>query len=234
MLSFTFGEKNSYTDYGIVISARTSIPSPVRRVTTLEVPGRNSELRFDENTYGDITITVECGLKDNISLADKVDAIKGWLLGADESDLVFDFQLDRKYIAQVVNTIDFSQVFKIFSRFIIVFRCRPFKYAISNIVTTLNSPGPITNLGTIYSEPIIRVYGTGDGILTIGTHVITLTGISGSIIIDSSIQDCYAVDGSNLNNKMSGDFPMINVGINTITWTGSITKAVITPNWRWL
>lgn len=234
MLSFTFGGKNSYTDYGIVISQRPSIPSPVRRVTTLQVPGRNSALRFDENTYGDITITVECGLKNNTNLADEIDLIKGWLIGTGESGLVFDFQADKKYIAQVVNAMDFAQIFKLFSKFIIIFNCRPFKFKVSNSVITLNSPGTVINTGTIYSEPIIKVYGTGDGTLTVGSQVNTLKGISNSIIIDSTIQDCYGVDGSNLNNKMSDDFPTLNVGVNTITWTGSITKIDITPNWRWL
>lgn len=234
MLSFTFGGKNSYTDYGIIISQRPSIPSPLRRVTTLQVPGRNSALRFDENTYGDIIITVECSLKDNINLADKIDLIKGWLIGTGESSLVFDFQIDKKYIAQVVNAIDFAQILKISSKFIIIFNCRPFKFQVSNSVKTLNSQGTITNLGTLCSEPIIMVYGTGDGTLTIGSQVITLKGISNNLIIDSTIQDCYGVEGTNLNNKMSGDFPTLNVGVNNITWTGAITKVDITPNWRWL
>ena len=51
MLSFTFGGKNSYADFGLVVSKRPSIPSPARRITTLDIPGRNSSLRFDENTY---------------------------------------------------------------------------------------------------------------------------------------------------------------------------------------
>ncbi|MBU3100659.1 MULTISPECIES: distal tail protein Dit [Clostridium] len=234
MLSFTFGGKNSYTDYEIVISQRASIPSPLRRVTTLEVPGRNSALRFDENTYEDITITVECSLKDNTSLADKVDLIKGWLIGAGESDLVFDFQPNKKYIAQVVNAINFVQAYKIFSKFIIIFNCRPFKFAVSNSAITLNTSGSITNIGTVYSEPIIKVYGTGDATLAIGSQVNKLTGISSSIIIDSTIQDCYAVDGSNMNNKMSGDFPVINIGANAVSWIGNVVKVEIIPNWRWL
>jgi len=235
MLSFNFGGKNSYVDYGIIMSERPPIPSPLRRVTTLEVPGRNSALRFDENTFEDITIIVECGLKDKTNLADKVDLIKGWLIGTGESSLVFDFQPNKKYVAQVVNAISFAQVYKIFSKFIIIFNCRPFKASVSNSAITLNSSGSlITNIGTIYSEPIIKVYGTGNVTLTIGSQESTLTGISNSIIIDSTIQDCYGADGFNLNNKMSGDFPMLNVGTNEISWIGNVTKVEITSNWRWL
>lgn len=234
MLSFDFGGKNSFIDYGILVSKTPSIPSPTRRVTTLEIPGRNSALRFDENAYEDITVTVECAIKEEDSLTAKVDLIKGWLIGSGESSLIFDNQPDRKYMAQVVNSIDFAQIFNIFSRFIIVFNCRPFKYAVSNIVNTFNTVGTINNIGTIYSEPIIKVYGNGDGVLTVGTQVINLISISESIVIDSTIQNCYGTDGSNLNSLMLGEFPILNVGSNSIFWTGGITKVDVTPNWRWL
>jgi len=234
MLSFKFGGKDSYIDFEITVIERPLIPLPAKRVQTAEIPGRNSTLHFDDGTYGDITIGVRCGVKDTNNLADRLDEIKSWLMNTGENDLIFDFQANKKYIAQVVNQIDFKQVFKVFGEFIIIFNCRPFKYSISNQVTTMLTPNNITNNGTINSEPLIKVYGTGDGILTVGTQVINLKGISGSIIIDSTIQDCYAVDGSNLNNKMSGEFPMLSVGINSITWTGGITKVDITPNCRWL
>jgi predicted phage tail component-like protein len=235
LTSFNFAGKNSYSDYGIIVEERSTIPSPKRRVTSVDVPGKNSSLHFDENTYDDITFTVACWVDETgENLNDKLDDIKGWLFGAGESELIFSYQSDKKYIAQAVNAINFSTLYKIIGKFPILFNCRPFKQAVSNLVTTLNAPGQIVNVGSIYSEPIIKVYGTGNGTLTIGSQVITLTGISSSIVIDSTIQDCYAADGSNLNNKMSGDFPTFDVGINSISFTGAITKIDITPNWRWI
>lgn len=234
LLSFNFGGKNSYDDFGILISKRPSIPSPKRRISFIDIPGRDSTLRFDEGTFEDITIALECSVKDSSNITSKIDDIKAWLFTAGESDLIFSFQDDKKYIAQVVNQIDFKQVFKIFGEFIIIFNCRPFKYLVAKQVTTLLTSGIITNIGTIYSEPIIKVYGTGNGMLTVGTQVINLTGISGNIVIDSTIQDAYTADGSNLNNKMSGEFPILNVGNNPISWSGGITQVEITPNWRWL
>ena len=81
MLSFDFAGKNSYTDYGIVMSSRPIIPSPQRRVEYMDIPGRHSSIRYDEETYEDITIAVECKCKDG-NLVNKVDEIKGWLLGS--------------------------------------------------------------------------------------------------------------------------------------------------------
>ena len=97
MFSFNFRGKNSFSDYGIYISKRPSIPSPERRITNVVIPGKSSSFRFDENTYEDITIRAECSIKDSI-LPDKIDEIKKWLLSYGESDLIFSNQNNKKYI----------------------------------------------------------------------------------------------------------------------------------------
>ncbi|WP_080648336.1 distal tail protein Dit [Clostridium pasteurianum] len=136
-----------------------------------------------------LRLTVECSVKDNSNIADKIDAIKAWLFECGESDLIFNFQSDKKYIAQVVNSIDFSQAYKFFSEFPIIFNCRPFKYAVNNSIITMNSSGIINNIGTVYSEPKIKVFGSGDINLNIGSQVINLLGINSYIIIDTILQE---------------------------------------------
>lgn len=235
MLSFNFAGKNSYDDFGILISQRPSLLSPKRRINIINIPGRDSNLRFDEKTYEDITITVECSVKDNLSLVNKIDNIKAWLFTAGESDLIFSFQDDKKYIAQVVNAIDFKQTYKIFSEFPIIFNCRPFKYAVENNIVTINTSGTVTtNPGTIDSEPIISIYGAGDIVFKINGDQISLKGISEKIIINSVIQDCYDDAGNNLNEKMIGEFLKLKPGENVIEWSGNVTKVEFLPNWRWL
>ncbi|MDR5586039.1 distal tail protein Dit [Clostridium aquiflavi] len=235
MLSFNFAGKNSYDDYGILISQRPNIPSPKRRVNMINIPGRNSNLRFDEKTYDDITLTVECSVKDTQNLADKIDDIAVWLFEAGESDLVFSFQPDKKYIAQVVNSIDFKQVYKYFSEFPIIFNCRPFKYAVeNNIVNIIETGTTINNPGTIESEPVISIYGFGDIVLKINGQQISLKGVSEKIIVDSVIQDCYDNAGNNLNGKMRGEFPKLKPWENIMEWSGDVVKAELLPNWRWL
>lgn len=235
MLSFNFGGKNSYDDFGILISERPTLLSPKRRINIINIPGRDSNLRFDEKTYEDITITVECSVKDNSSLANKIDNIKAWFFTAGESDLIFSFQDDKKYIAQVVNAIDFKQTYKIFSEFPIIFNCRPFKYAVENNIVTINTSGTVTtNPGTIESDPIISIYGSGDIVFKINGQQISLKGISEKIIINSVIQDCYDDAGNNLNEKMIGEFLKLKPGENVIEWSGNVTKVELLPNWRWL
>ncbi len=103
---------------------------------------------------------MECGLKDTENLVERLDAIKAWLFNAGESDLVFSFGEDNKYVAQVVNAIDFTQVYKYTSSFPVIFlNCQPFKYAVENEIINLNeSDITINNPGSLESEPVIYVW----------------------------------------------------------------------------
>lgn len=233
MLSFNFGGKNSFSDYGIYVTSRPSIPSPKRKISSVNIPGRNSSLKFDENKYEDITITVKCSVK-GTDYYKKIDEISGWLFGSGEDELIFSFDEGKKYIAQVVNSIEFSQVLRYVSEFVIVFNCQPFKYDISNANVVITKPGVINNLGNIYSEPIIKVNGSGNIVLSINGEVINLYEVSEMLIIDSVIENCYNEKLENRNYKMSGEFPVLESGENNISWTGNISNLEVTPNWRWL
>lgn len=233
MLSFEFAGKNSYLDFDIHVEKRPTMPSPKRRVSYLTVPGRNGSLRYDENAFEDITLAVECGIIGDVY--SKIDEIRAWLLGSGENSLSFSFQNDKCYLAQVVNSIDFEVSLRRIGKFIVVFNCRPFKYATNNAPVTITSSGTnLINTGTLMSEPIIEVFGSGDITLQINKQSVTLIGVSGKIILNSVLQDAYDDMLQNQNSKMRGEFFDLQVGNNYISWTGNVTKLVITPNWRWL
>ncbi|SKA99755.1 putative phage tail component, N-terminal domain-containing protein [Caloramator quimbayensis] len=233
MLSFNFAGKDSYLDYGIIIK-RPSLSSPKKRISYIEIPGRDSSLRYDEGTFEDITITVECTLIGD-NLFEKIDQIKAWLFGAGESDLIFSFQNDKKYLAQVVNSVDFKQIINYISEFPIIFNCRPFKYAVLNDLVTITQSGTnLINPGTIYSLPKIYVYGSGDITIKVNGEELKINSFQNKIIIDSILYDCYDDDFNNLNSKVDGNFPILKVGSNIIEWTGNVSKVEILPNWRWL
>ena len=235
MLSFTFGGKDSFQDFGIYVASRPHIPSPERRVTYIDVPGMDSRLHRDEGTYGDITLSVECSfLGDPVP---KISAVKGWLLGAGESNLVFSHIPGRKYLAQVVNSIDFEIVLRITSHFIIVFNCQPFQYATDNAPVMVSESVTLINPGTVKSFPVIRVTGSGAGALTVNGKTVSFSGIDGTVTLDSVIQETYQETGTELiskNSTMTGDYPALLPSENIISFSGGITSLEITPNWRWL
>ncbi|MBQ9263272.1 MAG: hypothetical protein IJ189_03570 [Clostridia bacterium] len=65
----------------------------------------------------------------------------------------------------------------------------------------------------------------------VGTTIVELEGVSGSIVLDSVLQEAY--QGTTLmNDRMNGEFPELKPGANAISWTGAVTKVVVRPNWR--
>ena len=49
--------------------------------------------------------------------------------------------------------------------------------------------------------------------------------------LDTSLMEAYSGVAS-MNNCMSGDFPLLEPGQNAVSWSGSVTKVEIVPNWR--
>ncbi|MDP4158378.1 MAG: phage tail family protein [Bacillota bacterium] len=231
MYSFNFLGKDSYEDFGIVVEKRPIIPKPARNVQYFEVEGRSGSLRVDDETYKDIIIPLSCGFKDD-DVATKADMIKSWL-DSGEGKLIFSNQVDRYYIAHVVEQIDITQEWKVFGQFSINFRCKPFKYAVNNDLVTMTAPGTIINQGTQASLPVIKIYGTGTINLYINSETIRLSNIADYIVIDSVLMDAYR-DTQLMNANMLGDFPKLETGVNDLSWDGTVTKVEITPNWMWL
>lgn len=238
MITFKFADKDSFTDYGIIVTKRPVIPSPKRRVNYIDVPGRDSSLRFDENTFEDITIAVECIIKGTNATA-KIDTIKSWLFLAGEKDLIFSFQTNKKFRAQVINSIDFKDIFRQFCSFIIVFNCQPFKYGVDNSVLTIsNSSGTTINYpGSYAAKPIVKVYGKGDGTFKIKNREVKMKGIIDHLIVNSEIEEAYYMNSTTMvngNNLMTGEFPILENGSNSVTFSGGVTKLEVTANTRWL
>jgi len=231
VFGFNFISKDSFVDYGILIEKRPVIPKPARNINYIEVPGRNGSLRVDDLTYKDLIIPFKCGFKDD-GIANKADVIKAWLDGG-EGPLILSNQPDKYYLAHVSDQFDIAQEWKVFGRFLVNFRCKPFKYSTNNTPIALVNAGVLINPGTVTSEPVILVMGSGNITLMVNGTAVNLVSVVGSITIDSVLRDAY--NGSVLqNNQMASDFPVLVPGNNTISWTGTVTSVQVTPNWRWL
>lgn len=65
------------------------------------------------------------------------------------------------------------------------------------------------------------------------TIIVELTNISGSIVIDSAMQETYQ-DTTLMNDHMNREFPVLKSGANAVSWTGTVTKVVVRPNGQYL
>ena len=226
---FTFNGVDS-REMGVIVTAMPETVRAERRIESITVAGRNGSLHTDEGVYESYDRTMECAL---IKRA-KLDEITAWLVGSGE--MTFSTEPDKVYRVTIANKISIAQMMRVFQKFQVILDTQPFKYSVNAAgdALELTAPTTIRNSGTVYSEPLITVYGSGDITLTINGADFPLYGVEESITIDSEMMEVFK-GNTNQNGKYGGaEFPRFKVGQNEIRWTGNVSKIKIQPRWRWL
>jgi len=221
------------TEYGIYVSEQPHITMPQERSTQTKIPGRPGSLTTLEgdDVYDDLTLTATCFIRDPALIP----AIAGWL--KDGGTVTFANRPGGFYHARIANQIPFEKILRgnPHCSFAVNFRCSPPFWYVSNPdeVTITTSSAVVVNPGSVYSEPIIHIYGSGDITLIVNDTFIELEGIENGIVLNSVVQEAYQGE-TLLNEKMEGDFPVLKPGNNLISWSGDVSRLVIAPNWRFL
>lgn len=95
----------------------------------------------------------------------------------------------------------------------------------------------VFNRGNTISRPALTIYGSGTINLSInGAELFTISlGDAGYITLDGAQMNAY--QGNILMNRsVSGDYSnlVLNIGTNTISWTGSVTQIEVENFARWI
>ena len=217
---------------GIHVSELPPITIPLERSTQTTVPGRPGSLTQIEgdDVYDDMILTATCFIADPA----QIPVIAAWLKG--KGTVTFANRTGGHYNARIANQIPFEKVLRgnPHCSFAVNFRCYPFWYK-DNVsdVTISTSGGTITNPGSVYSEPLITLTGSGDITLMAGTTIVELADITTGIVLDCALKEAY-LGTTLMNDHMSGDFPILKPGLNAISWSGNVMSVVISPRWRYL
>ncbi len=219
------------TEYGIHVTEQPPITIPSERATFTNVPGRLGSLTTLEgdDVYDDLLLTASCFIADPV----RIPAIAAWLRGSGQ--VTFANRQGGFYYARIVNQIPFEKILRgnPHRAFAVNFRCKPFWYQAGVQPITLTASGTfITNPGSVFSEPVITVYGSGEVTLMVGMTITELE-ITDSITLDTPLMEAYS-GSTSMNGRMSGDFPTLLLGQNAVSWTGNVSRVVIQPNWRFL
>ena len=219
------------TEYGIHVSEHPPITLPAERSTFTAVPGRSGTLTVleDEDVYDDMLLTCTCFIENTNRLTE----IAAWLRGS--GTVTFANRQGGFYYARVVNQIEFEKILRGHPNrtFAVTFRCQPFFNLTADNITVTTSGTFIANPGRIASEPVINVTLSGDAEITIGGYMFSLTGVTGTVTIDTPKLECYQ-NYTSKNGCMLGDYPKIPSVGAYVNWVGDVSRIVITPNWRTL
>jgi len=218
------------TELGITVLELPEIVIPKERVTFTSIPGRSGAIATTEGTdvYDDITLSCTCYVKNTASIT----AIAAYLRGS--SVLRLPNRPGGYYDARIINQISLERILRgsPARTFTVNFRCKPmFRLDSGEVPITVTSGQFLSNPTGIQARPLISITGSGDITLMVGMQIISLSGISGGIILDSEFQEAY-YNGVLLNSRMNGDFPVLTDGNTAISWTGgNVTKVEVTPRW---
>ncbi|MEB9549527.1 phage tail family protein [Bacillus cereus] len=227
MLDIRIDEKFG-RDYQVCLVERPDIPTAKQKVEQIDVPGRHGSLT-KKGAFEDVTFTVQFNLLEDQNIKPLVRKIKSWLIRA----RILSFTDDDVYRkVKHVEIGDIANEIEEYGMFDVTFTTDPFEYAICQPIE-LNQPGTIVNYGTWEALPKLTVYGTG--IITITIHDVSfqIKNLTNHVIVDSELKEAYA-GTTPMNDKMVGKFPYFEVGENTISWTGKLTKLVIEPRWCYI
>lgn len=217
---------------GLIVSELPPITKPKMRVRIDTIDGKDGS-EITNLGFEAYTKTVKIGLTRNYD----IDNIINWLHG--EDFVQFSNEPDKYYKAKVVEQIDFEKLLR-FRTAEIKFYTQPFKYSATDGKKTVNVSGltttEIRNAGNYFSKPAITFTGTGTINISVNglqKCVLNLGSASESITLDADKQEAYS--GTTLKNRqMDGQFITFEVGKNTITWTGNLTKIELLNFSRWI
>ena len=219
-------------EMGIILNAAPQIVKPEERVQHVAIPGRSGDLTVTEgeDIWNSYIQTIGIAVKG----AANVPAVENWLKGAGK--VTFSSQPGLEQEARVIGAVTLEK----HSRNLdwwegdVQFYCSPIKHDVAEEDITVTTSGTsITNPGDMAALPLIKVTGSGAITIMCGGKTLSIPDCVSGWIIDSE-NEWLLDSGVPQMNVCTGAFPVLNIGSNSVTFTGSVTKLEITPRFRYL
>lgn len=230
---FTFNGESS-ADYGVYVGGQSTYTTPARSYTSYTITGRNGALIKDNGRFENVSISY--GLVITEEFASKAAEVEAWLKAPTSYCRLEDTYHSEYYrMAVCTDAISFeTTTFNRMGKTEITFNCKPQKWLKSGEnAVRFTAAGTLSNPTRFPALPLIRVYGTGKGTVTVGNQTISISGISEYVDIDCELQDCFK-GTANCNSAVTlGDegFPTLESGDTGISFSGKVTAVEVTPRW---
>lgn len=230
-----FGHINS-RDFKMWLTGVRIADSPKRDVSLLSIPGRNGDLVIDNKRWNNVDITYSFAIP--TEFAGYFDSFKNELLSQNGYQRLEDSLYPDVFRMATVNKAIRPSVVR-HNRtgyFDVTFHCKPQRYLKrGEHSVTFSEPSKLYGNG-FPAKPLITVYGSGAGTLTIGDTTVEIKDMTDQLTLDCDIQTAYRQVGDAAPENMNGsiyapNFPELGERENPISWTGGITKVEIIPRW---
>ena len=220
---------------GLLIQELPPISKPKMRTQVEEIDGRAGDI-ITQLGFKAYDKTIKIGLYGNFDLDDVISYFNS------SGTVTFSNEPDKYYNYQILEQIDYERLIR-FRTAKVKMHVQPFKYSsvegTKTFTSFTNNQITIKNNGNYFSKPIITITGSGTINLSLNGNQILVIDMSNAskIVIDTANMEAYNPTNQNLLNRdVTGDYNnlYLNVGSNTISWTGTITEIDIENYSRWL
>lgn len=229
---FIFGDKATW-DFPIMkVEKYPSSRGGIRKYQTYSVPGRNGDLHIDEGAFQNYTQPYECYYHTDQMTNETAHDVRAWLLASSGYRRLIDVYDPTHYrLATVLDELEIQNILNKYGRFTVNFNCDPRSFRLSgDYPQKLTAPTVLRNDGSP-ALPIITVYGSGAGSLTVGNVTVQIVELDECITLDCETQNAYQ-GSQNRNSKISApEFPTLLHGENPISWSGGVDWVEIIPRW---
>lgn len=207
---------------------------PVRKMTVQPIPGTNREVVEMEDAWEcyDQPYSFFVGDGSEDSVYEQLNNVSAVLYKEGWQTLVDDYEPDYYRLAYFQGPFNIENKKTRVGTFTVSFRCRAENFLTSGSTeVTVASGSTITNPTRFNSKPLIKITGSGSGTLTVAGVTMSFTGITDYLYIDCDTMNVYRLSSENKDSLMTGEFPVLKPGSNTISFTGGITSCKIVPKW---
>lgn len=237
MNTITINGVDSSEIQGLLIQNLPPITKPKMRTRIEEIDGKNGDL-ITNLGFSAYDKEFDIGLYNNYDL----DAIISFFNSS--GTITFSNESDKYYYFDLFEQIDFEKLIR-FKIAKVKMHVQPFKYSLLENTQTFDITNStenvqITNTGNYISKPVLSITGTGTINLYLNSYQVFIIDLGESettITINVADLEAHNTDtGELMNRQVTGDYEnfSLNVGLNTITWTGFISQIQISNYSRWL
>lgn len=223
-----FNGLNSFDDLDLGILTSNEHPIPEDDVEFLEVKNRQAgSVVRQTKLYKDLIVKRTFRILKTDDIGIRVRRVREWLSSKVDNTLFFSNYPERCYIVKRAFIVKVKDVKELITEIDVEFRCEPFLGDSNEVAIDLpKNATNINNSGDIEAKPlmIFKLAGAAQNItITGGGKTLTVNGATGTLIVDC--ENLRAISDG-IEKKTIGDFPVLPVGINTITWTGNGTATI--------
>ncbi|CCZ04614.1 putative uncharacterized protein [Eubacterium sp. CAG:603] len=225
----------SSKEFDIQVEHPPGYEYPQKDYDVTHIPGRNGDVYVDKGSYQNVTRSYDIAIgSEKRNFAEMANCISEWLNSASGyARLEDNYEAEYYRLATYASGGTITNILEHAGRVTVSFNCKPQRFLKSGDNRILiTKTCKLRNPTNFKSLPIIKVYGSDEGILRIGDYVITLSKIDSYVVVDSELQDIYK-DAINCNSTatLSNGFPKLIKGENEVSFSGGITKVEVIPKW---